>query len=166
MTESTTSRRGRGRRPAAEVRTAVLAAAGHLLLAEGLGHVLVDLGEVRALGPHVGGSPWRAAIADPADREKVIHRLDLHEGALATSSPAGFRFAGSPAWHHLFDPATGHPRSLYESVSVTAPDATTADALSTAFTQMDRSGVEAVLAEVPGVRAFLLTPGGDFSRIG
>ncbi len=36
MTESTTSRRGRGRRPAAEVRTAVLAAAGHLLLAEGL----------------------------------------------------------------------------------------------------------------------------------
>ena len=36
MTGSTTSRRGRGRRPAAEVRTGVLAAAGRLLLEEGL----------------------------------------------------------------------------------------------------------------------------------
>ncbi|WP_255366278.1 TetR/AcrR family transcriptional regulator [Cellulomonas sp. KH9] len=36
MTESTTPRRGRGRRPAAVVRTEVLTAAGDLLLAEGL----------------------------------------------------------------------------------------------------------------------------------
>src|SRR5918998_4800041 len=36
MSESTASRRGRGRRPAAEVRAAVLAAAGRILLRDGM----------------------------------------------------------------------------------------------------------------------------------
>ncbi|MEV6592508.1 TetR-like C-terminal domain-containing protein [Streptomyces acidicola] len=42
MSQNTAARRGRGRRPAAEVRAGVLAAAGHLLLAEGLRAVTFD----------------------------------------------------------------------------------------------------------------------------
>lgn len=42
MSESATTRRGRGRRPAAEVRAAVLAAAGHILLRDGMRAVTFD----------------------------------------------------------------------------------------------------------------------------
>ncbi|MPY51095.1 TetR/AcrR family transcriptional regulator [Streptomyces acidicola] len=42
MSQNTAARRGRGRRPAAEVRAGVLAAAGHILLAEGLRAVTFD----------------------------------------------------------------------------------------------------------------------------
>ncbi|MEU3301738.1 TetR-like C-terminal domain-containing protein [Streptomyces sp. NPDC006678] len=42
MTEGTTARRGRGRRPAAEVRASVLAAAGRILLTDGLRAVTFD----------------------------------------------------------------------------------------------------------------------------
>ncbi|MGW2292059.1 TetR/AcrR family transcriptional regulator C-terminal ligand-binding domain-containing protein [Streptomyces phaeochromogenes] len=42
MTQNTAARRGRGRRPAAEVRVGVLAAAGRILLAEGLRAVTFD----------------------------------------------------------------------------------------------------------------------------
>src|SRR5918997_4411631 len=42
MSESSTDRRGRGRRPAAEVRTAVLAAAGRILLRDGMRAVTFD----------------------------------------------------------------------------------------------------------------------------
>jgi AcrR family transcriptional regulator len=42
MPESTTTRRGRGRRPAAEVRAAVLAAAGRILLRDGMRALTFD----------------------------------------------------------------------------------------------------------------------------
>ncbi|MEU0845694.1 TetR-like C-terminal domain-containing protein [Streptomyces sp. NPDC005962] len=42
MSQNTAARRGRGRRPAAEVRANVLAATGHILLAEGLRAVTFD----------------------------------------------------------------------------------------------------------------------------
>ncbi|AVH58966.1 MULTISPECIES: TetR/AcrR family transcriptional regulator [Streptomyces] len=42
MTEGTAARRGRGRRPAAEVRASVLAAAGRILLTDGLRAVTFD----------------------------------------------------------------------------------------------------------------------------
>ncbi len=42
MSQNTAARRGRGRRPAAEVRAGVLAAAGHILLTEGLRAVTFD----------------------------------------------------------------------------------------------------------------------------
>ncbi|WP_422770249.1 TetR/AcrR family transcriptional regulator C-terminal ligand-binding domain-containing protein [Plantactinospora sp. WMMC1484] len=42
MSESATARRGRGRRPAAEVRAAVLAAAGRILLRDGMRAVTFD----------------------------------------------------------------------------------------------------------------------------
>ncbi len=114
-----------------------------LLRDAGLEHVLVDLGEARAIGRHPDGRPWRAALADPAGG--VFGRVELEDRALATSAPSGFLFGTSGRLHHLFDPLSGRPQALYASVSVLAPDATTADGLSTAFVQMAEPAIRRTL---------------------
>ena len=112
-----------------------------LLRARGMTRVLVDLGEPRALGDHPDGRPWRVGIRRPGAGRPAME-VDLADLALATSSGAG-----SPAdfayrrFNHLLDPATGHCADPSRMVTVTAPDATTADALTTALALMpDASG--------------------------
>lgn len=114
-----------------------------LMRAEGFGDVLIDMGEVVALGRH-GGRPWLAAIAAPDGAE--LARTGLSDRALATSSPLGTRIGGGHA--HVLHPAGLPPR--WSTVTVSAPDAATADALSTAFCLMDRAGIDAALAAFPG----------------
>lgn len=91
---------------------------------EGLRDVLVAMGEIRVHGRRPDGAPWRVGI------EGRSETLTLAEGAVATSSAAGTRFA--PGLHHLFDPATG-ASAPERSVTVTAANATLADAASTAL---------------------------------
>ncbi|MBJ3761744.1 FAD:protein FMN transferase [Maribius pontilimi] len=83
------------------------------LLAHGLGDILVDIGEFAA-----SGGPWRLGIADPT--HGLVARTTLTTGAIATTSAAP----------HLIDPRGRAPR--HATVSIEAPDATLADALSTA----------------------------------
>lgn len=93
-----------------------------LLRAHGMRHVLVGLGEIRALGPRGDGAPWRAALCGRS--------VDLADEALAVSSAEGTRF--SPLCHHLFDPRTGRSAAPAAPVAILAPNATLADGLSTA----------------------------------
>ena len=130
-----------------------------LLRREGLDDVLVDLGEARATGRHADGRPWRAALADPRG-DGVVHRLDLEDRALATSAPSGFAFDAAGRFHHLFDPRTGRSVARYDSVSVLAPDATAADALSTAFSGMSGGAIRRVLTQRGDLAVHLLHRGG------
>lgn len=125
-----------------------------LLRAAGLDRVLVDLGEARGIGRHPEGRPWRAALADPDGRP--FDEVDLEDRALATSAPGGFVFGGDGRLHHLFDPRTGRPQALHASVSVLAPDATSADGLSTAFVQMPEPEIRRTLETRRGTVVHLL----------
>ena len=62
---------------------------------------------------------------------------------------------------HLFDPRTGRSPALYRTVSVIAPTATEADALSTAFSLMPASHIREIAAARTGVQVRLITVGGD-----
>ncbi len=137
-----------------------------LLRSEGLEHVLIDLGETRALGSRADGLPWRAGIADPDAGGALAARLDLEANALATSAPTGFAFDPAGRFHHLIDPRDGAPRAEYRSVSVLAPDATTADALSTAFVLMEEPEIERLVAARPRTGALLLGRDRRIRRIG
>ncbi|OYX44481.1 MAG: hypothetical protein B7Z02_05110 [Rhodobacterales bacterium 32-67-9] len=116
-----------------------------LLRAEGFGDVLIDMGEVMALGTN-GGRDWQAAIAAPDGME--VARVGLADRALATSSPLGTRIGGGAP--HILHPKGLPPR--WSTVAVSAKDAATADALSTAFCLMGRSAIDAALAEFPDAR--------------
>jgi thiamine biosynthesis lipoprotein len=127
-----------------------------LLKNEGFEHVLADLGEIRALGRAPLDQPWRAAIKSPFDESVEANEIELGGQALATSGSYGFRFDPAGQFHHLFDPRTGGCPSRYASVSVLAPDATTADALATACNLMDADAIALALRAAGAHRAFVI----------
>ena len=124
-----------------------------LLRARGIDRVLLDLGEVRALGGHPFGRPWRVGLRDPFLPRRVAAEIELSNRAVATSAPAATRFDASGRHHHLFDPRTGRPASEAAGVSVIAPAATIADALSTAFCVMPEARIRDTVAGLEGVAA-------------
>ena len=104
-----------------------------LLRAGGMTNVLIDLGETKALGNHPSGRPWLVGVVDPLDRGRIATAIRLHDRAVATSAGYGMAFDEARRHHHLFDARTGTSARNYLDVTVTAPDATAADALSTAL---------------------------------
>jgi len=125
-----------------------------LLARAGVRHALVDIGEVRALGPRSGGDPWRVALARTGSGAPLTGLVEISGGALATSSPAGYRFGGHRGHHHLFDAAAGASAAAPRTVSVRAPTATLADGLSTAFAMLPAERIPAVVAAFPGVMVY------------
>ena len=98
-----------------------------LLEAEGLGNVLIDTGEFRALGGHPQGGAWPVKLAQG-------DTVALRGRALATSAPLGTTFDQAGRMGHILDPRSGRPvAGVWQAVSVSAPTAALADALSTAI---------------------------------
>ena len=117
-----------------------------LMRAQGLGNVLIDMGEVQALGHRPDGAPWRAQIAGPDGA--ALADLDLCDRALATSSPMGARIGAGQG--HILHPKGQPP--FWQTVSISAPSAAVADALSTAACLMDRAAIDRAIAAFPGTR--------------
>lgn len=137
----------------------------------GFDHVIVDLGEARALGRRADGQDWRAGIADPLVPERTLLQLPLAERpgaqpALATSGGYGTRFGADPRIHHLLNPHTGRSANYHLSVTVGAPRATLADGLSTTLAVVPREGGKAILKAFPTVRVVLVDEPGRWSVVG
>lgn len=107
-----------------------------------LDDLLIDAGEVRALGP----GPWTAAIAAPDGR--VLRRLSLHNRALATSAAYGTRIGPAGNRAHIIGASGREPQ--WGLVSISADDAMLADALSTAAILMTRAQIDTALKVFPG----------------
>jgi thiamine biosynthesis lipoprotein len=103
-----------------------------LLRDAGFDSVLVDLGELRALGPRPDG-PWHIGIEDARRPGRSSHEVPLSRGGIAGSGGYGARFEPSGRFHHLFDPATGTSAHGCLSVTVFASRAMVADAAATAL---------------------------------
>lgn len=123
------------------------------LRSAGLSTTLVNIGEIRAIGARPEGTPWRVGLGDPDRPGALTETIDLVDRAVATSAGAGFRFESMGRFTHLFDPATGRSPQRYHSVTVMAPTATEADALSTAFSLMPLSAIADIVAAKPSVQA-------------
>ena len=122
-----------------------------LLQDAGMGDVLLDIGEVRALGRHPDGRPWHVGLRRAAEPETVVRTVTLSDRAIATSAGIASPFDASGRHHHLFDPATGRPAPGAGQVSVIAPRATMADALSTALAVSPPAQAAAYAARFPGI---------------
>jgi thiamine biosynthesis lipoprotein len=112
-----------------------------VLRAQGFTEALIDIGEIAALGTE----SWPILITGP-DGTK-LEEARLTNRALATSSPRGTLVNGQP---HILGPQGQLP--LWQTVSVSAPSATVADALSTAFCLMDRPAIDRALRAFPDAR--------------
>lgn len=114
-----------------------------ILHAEGFSNALINMGEIQTLGHRDDGQPWLAQITDTEDHP--LTTTGLTERALATSSPNGTLIG--PGLPHILGPDGQAPQ--WQTVSVTAPSAAIADALSTAFCLMDRAAITNALAQFP-----------------
>ncbi len=90
-----------------------------------------------------GRRPWKIGVKDPLRDERRLGQIELHDRALGTSGAQfqSFRHRGR-RYGHILDPRSGWPADGVLSVTVMAPTAAEADALSTAFYVM---GPEAAL---------------------
>ncbi|MFP1645487.1 FAD:protein FMN transferase [Pontitalea aquivivens] len=119
-----------------------------LLAREGLTDVLIDTGEMRALGGHPDGGAWDVGLR--AGEALLPRRVGLRDRALASSAPLGTVFDARAQLGHILDPRTAAPaRGQWSLVSVAAPRAALADALSTALCLMERPAITAALARFP-----------------
>ena len=99
----------------------------------GVAHASVNAGgDIRLLGDHLG-RPWRIGIQHPRNTQALLATLELEQVAVVTSGDYERFFEREGVrYHHLFDPRSGHPAALCQSVTVLAPTAAEADALATA----------------------------------
>ena len=118
-----------------------------LLAAKGLTDILVNTGEFRALGQKPGGGAWPVKLSSGG-------MVALTARALATSAPLGTAFDDAGAVGHILDPRTGYPsQAKWRSVSISAPSAALADALTTAACLMPTAdGVIAMIGNLSQVR--------------
>ena len=121
-----------------------------LLSRRGLSDLMIDTGELRALGGHPQGGGWPITV-ETVDGQRV-DTMTLRDTAMATSAPVGTRFSTGEQAGHILDPLTGRPSlAPWQLVSVTGPSAPVADGLSTAICLMkEHQVINAALSEFPG----------------
>lgn len=108
-------------------------------------------------GEHNGHPGWPVGIGNPLFTEKRLGTLLLCDRAMATSGSniQFFRHEGK-RYGHILDPRTGWPIDGMLSVTVLAPSAALADALSTAFFVMGVEKARLCCENWPEVGAILL----------
>ncbi|MHC4541958.1 MAG: FAD:protein FMN transferase [Planctomycetota bacterium] len=96
---------------------------------------------VLAMEAPPGMDGWPLTLSDPADRKKILMRPRLRAGALSGS--------GVEKGGHIISPRTGRPVEDRRAAWAAAPNATTGDALSTAFMIMEPDEIEQYCARHP-----------------
>jgi len=132
-----------------------------ILRARGVRHALVSAGgDSRIIGDRFG-KPWIVGIRHPDHKEQVIARIPLVDTAISTSGDYERYFdEDGVRYHHIIDPATGHPASKVRSATILAPTATRTDGLSkTAFVLGPEAALE-IYNRLADVDAILVTPDG------
>lgn len=129
-----------------------------ILRARGYKDAIVQAGGDLMLSGTKSGKPWNAGIRDPRSR-----RDDYFAVAAVTDhafSTAGdyerYFFIKGKRYHHIIDPKTGYPATAARSVTIWAPDATTADGLDDAVLIMGAKAGLAMIDAMPGVGAVVI----------
>lgn len=115
-----------------------------------------------ARGDHNGSGGWPIGLGNPLFTSKRLGTIVISDCAMATSGSniQYFRHQGKK-YGHILDPRNGWPVETMLSVTVLAPNAALADALSTAFYVMGVEKVAECCDNLDGVSAVLIpTPSG------
>jgi len=134
-----------------------------ILRARGVTRAKLDFGSssLGFLGSVDGG--WPVVIADPRDRDEPLASFRIAEGAVSTSSQRErFVERDGRRFGHIFDPRAGRPvESRLLSVTVIAPEGSTADGLSTALFVLGTIEGTRVISHMPNVSAVFVEQGAD-----
>ncbi|NKB42724.1 MAG: FAD:protein FMN transferase [Alphaproteobacteria bacterium] len=130
-----------------------------ILQDRGVAAGLVNLGgNVGVFGQASQNRPWRIGIRHPREN-RLIGQVSLMSGAVSTSGDYDRYFeTDGKRYSHIVDPRTGWPVEEIFSLTVVAPNATAADALSTAAFVLGADQGLGLLSRCKGVRGILVQP--------
>ncbi|MBN2130254.1 MAG: FAD:protein FMN transferase [Sedimentisphaerales bacterium] len=131
---------------------------------------MVDIGgDIRCFGrPPEGQEHWRIGLQDPTEATEDLATgeplmiLQLLDVAVTTSGDyRRYTTVAGQKQSHIMDAQTGRGAAQLVSVTMIAPDATTADALATAVSVLGQQKGLALIEKLPDVEAILLPAGKD-----
>lgn len=128
----------------------------------GFPHAMVDAGGDIGGTSRPDGSGWRVGVQDPRRTAgTTIAVTRLAGNAMATSGDYLHAYTPDFGVHHILDPRAGRSPSELSSVSVVAPSACLADALSTGVMVLGvRRGI-ALIEQLRDVEGLLVTKQGE-----
>lgn len=130
------------------------------LMADGQHAFLVNLaGNLRVTGRAAADrAGWRVGVRDPFDADGRVGTLHLTNGEAVATSGHYERFVviGGRRYAHIMDPRSGRPVQGMAGVTVLAPTALEADALSTTLFVLGAEAGVRLLAQHPGCEALFI----------
>ena len=99
-----------------------------------------------------GSKEWTIGVQDPTDKTKILNKLSISNGAVATS---GNYERGA----HIINPKTKKPATKLLSVTVTGPDIIWADVLATAIFAMGKVKGSEFIKSQPAYQALIIGRG-------
>lgn len=124
------------------------------------GGLVAVSGDFRAFGRRADGTGWPIGIQHPRQPGKILATLEATDEAISTAGDyERFFMKDGVRYHHILDPKTLQPARLCQSVTIVAPDGTTADGLDTGIFVMgpvkgmaliERLGVGGVIVDAEG----------------
>lgn len=130
----------------------------------GVEHALVNSGEIGCLGRKPDGHDWTVGVQHPREPNAFVALASLQGRSLATSGDYETTFSADFSKNHIFDPRTGQSPSELASVSIAAPTAMQADALSTAAMVLGADPTLALIESLADVDALLVLKQGRVMR--
>lgn len=128
------------------------------------GYLVSVGGNVRASGMKPDGTDWVVGIQDPdGGTEDYLLTVFAKGGSVVTSGDyQRYYYVDGVKYHHIIDPETLYPASLWRSVSVVCGNSGLADALSTSLFTMTQDEGLALLEEF-GAEALWVAADGEIS---
>jgi thiamine biosynthesis lipoprotein len=121
-------------------------------------HALLNAGgDIRTIGDKGNNRPWKIAIEDPSKKRAYPDIVAITNGSIATSGNYEVFFDREKVIHHIVNPKTGLSPLIYTSVSVTAPTAMEADALSTTLFLLDPTRGIRLINSLPLCESLIIT---------
>jgi thiamine biosynthesis lipoprotein len=132
----------------------------------GMEKAIVDMDgnlAVRWPGPRGWENPVAAvSVRHPRIEGSFLGSFRYGPGGVSTSGDYERYFiAAGKRYHHIMDPATGYPAAGVVSVTIVAPTAGDADAISTTVFVLGRTRGMEFIQKTPGVDGFIVYESGD-----
>lgn len=134
-----------------------------LLIEKGVVSGIINAsGDMTTWGTQINGEDWKVAITNPLNKNKAFALLPITNGAVVTSGnyEKYVNFNGK-RYTHIIDPRTGYPSTGIISVTVFAPKAELADALSTSVFVMGKEAGLNRINQIPNIECIIIDDEGN-----
>ena len=121
-------------------------------------------GDLRVFGNPRSGKAWRIGVRDPFHPDRILARVPVTQGAVATSGNyERAMVVNGIRYHHIFDPHTGWPARGLAQVTIAAPEAVTAEATALSVFVLGKEKGQEFLKGFPGNEGILIGEDGERS---